>query len=739
MSSTSTSGAPAWASAVSDLARRVMGRDAAGHLSLRHLPDSMLAEGGVADAPRNATFEARRGQLTIQARDGVAACVALHHYLRTAVGQAVHWDTVLPLVIGGLPGGALPGGGLPDAELTTLTARVEEQYMMNYCTFGYTMPYWGWAEWEREIDWMALHGITMPLAITGFEATLHAVYTELGVPRERVLEFLGSPSYVAWAYMGCLESVLPAMDLSWLERQEKLGRAIVERQRSLGMTPVLPAFTGQVPQEVAPESVTSRLWQGYETWVLDPAHPLFSRIGEAVVRTQTELFGTDHLYASDPFIEMVPVDSDPDYPGRVAQAILAGLTGADPQARWLLQAWAFSDKPDYWTPDQVRTFLGAIEVDRLIVLDLWAEQEPQWSRFDSFSGMSWHWCGLLNFGGRTDPMANLAGAVDGSRDAMAAEHPPVGIGMSMEATRNNHVFFDVLADLAWNDVPALADWIDRFGAERYGTDVAAATPRLRQAWSLLAETIYSPNALSLHPEEYRGLLTRRPSTTLHEERGELESAMRSLVWYEPARLLDAWEILTTAVEGDDRLGAGPVGRDLVDTAVAVLCRVADILLLRVIDTGEHNAEASSDLLELFGLLDDLLACRLDYRMSAWEASATSATDSEAQREQFLTASRQILTTWSAEPATFLDDYAARVWHGLVGDYYRPRWATWLEFAAAGFPDDAVDGVNETLDSLSARVVRSGVHEHARPSTELGARSRAALDRFAPIFLDGFPR
>ena len=28
------------------------------------------------------------------------------------------------------------------------------------------MPWWGWTEWERFIDWMALQGVTMPLAIT---------------------------------------------------------------------------------------------------------------------------------------------------------------------------------------------------------------------------------------------------------------------------------------------------------------------------------------------------------------------------------------------------------------------------------------------------------------------------------------------------------------------------------------------------------------------------------------------
>jgi alpha-N-acetylglucosaminidase len=31
-------------------------------------------------------------------------------------------------------------------------------------TFSYTTVWWGWNEWEQMLDWMALHGINLPLA-----------------------------------------------------------------------------------------------------------------------------------------------------------------------------------------------------------------------------------------------------------------------------------------------------------------------------------------------------------------------------------------------------------------------------------------------------------------------------------------------------------------------------------------------------------------------------------------------
>lgn len=45
----------------------------------------------------------------------------------------------------------------------------EYRYNMNVCTFGYSYAHWDWKRWEREIDWMALNGINMPLAFVGYE------------------------------------------------------------------------------------------------------------------------------------------------------------------------------------------------------------------------------------------------------------------------------------------------------------------------------------------------------------------------------------------------------------------------------------------------------------------------------------------------------------------------------------------------------------------------------------------
>jgi hypothetical protein len=42
--------------------------------------------------------------------------------------------------------------------------------------FADSYVWWDWARWEKEIDWMALHGINLPLAFTGQETIWQKVF-----------------------------------------------------------------------------------------------------------------------------------------------------------------------------------------------------------------------------------------------------------------------------------------------------------------------------------------------------------------------------------------------------------------------------------------------------------------------------------------------------------------------------------------------------------------------------------
>ena len=99
----------------------------------------------------------------------------------------------------------------------------------------------------------------------------------------------------------------------WLDGQVVLQQKILARERALNMRPVLPAFAGHVPKQLAelfPKADIKRLdpWDGfgedYQTYFLNSEDPLYAKIQRKFLEEQTRLFGTDHIYGIDLFNEM---------------------------------------------------------------------------------------------------------------------------------------------------------------------------------------------------------------------------------------------------------------------------------------------------------------------------------------------------------------------------------------------------------------------------------------------------
>ena len=97
---------------------------------------------------------------------------------------------------------------------------------------------------------MALNGINIPLAVTGFETILDSVLSQFGASNASRADFFPGPAFLAWGRMGNLKTWGGPLPDYWLKGQLELQKVILERMRSLGMKPVLPCFPGFVPQEV---------------------------------------------------------------------------------------------------------------------------------------------------------------------------------------------------------------------------------------------------------------------------------------------------------------------------------------------------------------------------------------------------------------------------------------------------------------------------------------------------------
>ncbi|XP_075033481.1 alpha-N-acetylglucosaminidase isoform X2 [Mixophyes fleayi] len=201
-------------------------------------------------------------KVAVVGSSGVAAATGCYSYLKYYCGCHISWSGVQLRVPSPLPLVASP---------VTVRTPNRFRYYQNVCTSSYSFVWWDWARWEKEIDWMALNGINMPLAFTGQEAIWQRVYLSLGLNQSEINEFFTGPAFLAWGRMGNIHTWGGPLSSSWMLKQLSLQNKILERMRSLGMITVLPGFSGHIPQSllrVFPKINVTRLVDPGAIWLM---------------------------------------------------------------------------------------------------------------------------------------------------------------------------------------------------------------------------------------------------------------------------------------------------------------------------------------------------------------------------------------------------------------------------------------------------------------------------------------
>ena len=117
------------------------------------------------------SLKTQNGRLLIRANSASAAAVGLNHYLNHFCHASLsHNADNLPATLRIVP---------IQGEVRVETA-FRYRYALNYCTYNYTYSFYNWADFEREIDWMALNGINLMLAPMGMEKVWAETLRQLG-------------------------------------------------------------------------------------------------------------------------------------------------------------------------------------------------------------------------------------------------------------------------------------------------------------------------------------------------------------------------------------------------------------------------------------------------------------------------------------------------------------------------------------------------------------------------------
>lgn len=617
---------------------------------------------------------AKDGRPLITATDDLSAAVGVNHYLKYYAGVHLCWGNMHADVGDDLP--------LPSAS-EAHSCSADLRYYLNYCTHSYSMAFWDWDRWQEEIDWMALHGINMPLAITGTETVWRNVLRRLDYPEAKINEFVAGPGFQAWWLMNNLEGWGGPVAPAYYERQKELQQRIVARMRSFGMEPVFAGYAGMLPHDAATtlgiDVQDPGQWFGYKRPAfLQPESADFARIAAIYYDELNKLYGTTRYYSMDPFHEggsTKGVDL-----AEAGRAIMRAMKANNPEAVWVIQAWRKNPRLE---------MIGALDKGDLLVLDLHAETEPIWNG-RGFAGHDWLWCMLHNFGGNIGLYGRLETMGADYRKALAETEAVRGIGLTMEGIETNPVVYEYMAELPWADsVPDLDQWLGDYAAARYGV----RNDSVAQAWRLLGHSVYACPAGNRQQGTAESLFCARPS----DNPRQASAWSKYTPYYDYAPVAEAARILTA--NADKFGGNANYIYDMVDVVRQVTAdkgREVAARLSKAVKDGDKEAYRceSEKFLELIRLQDELLGTVADFRLGRWLDRALSLSEDPAERDNYNWNARVQITTWgNRQPSERgkLHDYAHREWQGLLLDYYLPRWQRWFAYRLDnwGMPADKV--------------------------------------------------
>lgn len=611
-------------------------------------------------------IEGKDGNIIVRGNNTSSITTGINWYLKYVAGIHISWNNLTQDFPDRLPA--------PEQVIRHETDQ-HLRYYLNYCTYSYSMAFWDWARWEKELDWMALHGINLVLSITGNEVVWYNLLKRNGYTTDEINEFIAGPAFMAWWQMNNLEGWGGPNPDEWYRNQEILQKKIIARMHELGMEPALPGFAGMVPRNIGEKL-------GYDisdpgTWCtfnrpafLKPDDPHFNEFADMYYEEMEKLYGKAKYYAIDPFHEGGSTEGiDLDAAG---QTIMAAMKRANSDAVWVAQAWQASPRP---------AMIENLKQHDLLVLDLYSEKMPQWGdtnsvwyRPDGYGKHDWLYCMLLNFGGRVGLHGRMDHVINGFYQAREHQNGKAlsGVGTTPEAIENNPVMFELLYELPWRSEKfTKEEWLSLYTKARYGKSNA----EVDEAWNLLAQYPYNC------PREYPGegtvesLFCARPG--INPKRASTWGS--ALLFYDADITRQAAEkLLSVADEFKDNEN---FKYDLVDVLRQSLSDRGNELSGRIGTAYENkdieNFKVLTDsFLYIIQCQDKLLATQPNFKVGNWLEQAKSLSQIKENRDLYEWNARTLITVWgnkSASEKGGLHDYSGREWNGILSDLYYYRW------------------------------------------------------------------
>ena len=653
--------------------------------TLGYWPEKLVISvtGQTEDAQEYFCTEARDGRLYIEGSSTIAVCRGFYDYVKSNGYGLFTWslNTI-----------SLPDRFPDQAKKISVTPFRHRQYM-NVCTLGYTMCYWDWEAWQRELDWMALHGFDMPLSPIGSEAIYARVWRKLGLTEEEIGEFVTGGAHFPWFRMGNMSKLDGNLPQSYYDQSIKLEHKMVERMNELGMSPVYNAFAGFVPESIKrlyPDVELIKTGWGsgkyYVSNFISPETDLYKKISVMYIEEWEKEFGKGKYYLADSFNEMDIPFAAKGTPERFEQISSYGkelynsIKDANPDAVWVIQGWMFGYQRHIWDPESIKALFSGVPDDKMLLLDLsvdfnygiW-QNEYTWNYAPKIYGKNWIYSTVPNFGGRTAPIGDLEFYLNGHLKALGSANKGnlIGYGTAPEGVESNEVTYEAISDAAWSLTHKdIDEWLKTYSIARYGK----YTEGIKTFWDKMLQ---SSNKICSSRAQYR--IQKRPFDILGGR-------------YDTSK--EHFEAIEALIGCSPELGENQAYRyDIAYWAGIYAFGKADILAEKIhtcyLYGDTENAERYEEQFrKLMLMADSFLESNPMCRLERWNGFARSWGTTQEESDRYETNARRLVTIWGpGKGPDGLNDYGCRIWSGLIRDYYLPRWENYFASRKSGEPFD----------------------------------------------------
>lgn len=603
-------------------------------------------------------LQTRQHKLVISANNPNAAAVGLNWYLRYYCHRSMSHmgDNLAPVT------------KLPELETpVTVQCQAIYRHALNYCTYNYTMSFYTWADWEHELDWMALNGVNMMLVANGSEVVWQNVMKRMGFSAKEIEGFITGPAFNAWWLMGNIEGWGGPMPQSQIDGRKVLVQKMLARMKLLGIEPVMPAFFGMVPKSLAAKTKAHIILQG--TWgafprpdILDPTDTAFARIAGIFYDETRKAYGKDiRFFSGDPFHEG-GVTEGVDL-AKAGVGVLKVMQQYFPGAIWVLQGWQNNPK---------QQLISEVDKSSLLVQELFGENTQNWQDRNGYEGTPFIWCTVTNFGERPGLNGKLQRFADEVYRANQNNYMK-GVGIMPEGINNNPVVYELLLELAWHKEKLdVSKWLKDYTAARYGK----SNPHIDSAWQLLLQTVYGNPGYQEGPPE--NILCARPALEIKSVSrwGNLKKGYDTAVF---VKAVTHFYKAAPAFTGSETYKI-----DLINFARQVLANRADKVFAEFVN--DYHAKdltsfklSSGKFLQLCDLENDLLNAHAYFRLPTYQKQAVNAGNTKLEKTNNLLNLMMLTTYWGGhnEKEDNLHEYAYKEWAGLMKSFYRERWAIYF--------------------------------------------------------------